>query len=204
MKIAVAVPSGDFIHTDFLSHIFALFSSERAKQLCYINTRSSMIQQGRYMLVEAAQAAGADKILMIDSDHTFPPDGLNRLIEHDKAIVAATYSRRREPYGILGYDIDGHPIQASARGLEKVALLPLGFALIDMEVFHKVDRPWFCVGFDPVKKCWAGEDYGFCTGARQAGYDIWCDFDLSREIGHLGLKVFTWPEQEEESFPAPY
>ncbi len=197
MKIGVCVPSMDMIHADFMSHLFALFSFERENQTIYINTRTSLVQQARYILVQTAQQAECDKMLFIDSDHIFPPDALTRLIRHGKPIIGCTYPRRREPFGLLGYRADGYEITPADHGLERVHLLPLGFMLIDMEVFDKVEIPWFCVGYDLTRDLWTSEDYGFCTGARHHGYEIWCDFELSREIGHIGQAIYSWGQLEQ-------
>ena len=35
-----------------------------------------------------------------------------------------------------------------------------------------------------------GEDYYFCERAREAGFEIWCDGDLSRELAHIGQKAY--------------
>jgi cellulose synthase/poly-beta-1,6-N-acetylglucosamine synthase-like glycosyltransferase len=35
------------------------------------------------------------------------------------------------------------------------------------------------------------EDYNFCIRARRAGYQIWCDMDLTFQTGHIGNQVVT-------------
>ncbi len=194
MKIVVGVPSFDYVPADTFASLFATFSSERDKRLIYVNSRSSLVQEARFMLVKAAREAEADKILMIDSDHTFPPDTISRLLAHDKEMVGATYVRRRPPHNILGRTLEGYNFNSKLTGLQKVGLMPLGCMLIDMWLFDKVELPWFCVGFDLKRQLWTGEDFGFCTGVRQHGYDVWCDFELSREIGHVGQKTYFWAD----------
>ena len=34
-----------------------------------------------------------------------------------------------------------------------------------------------------------GEDYDFCDRARAAGFTVWCDTQLSFDIGHIGQSV---------------
>ncbi len=197
MRVGVAIPSMDQVPADLLACLMALFSYEKANETIYINVRTSLIQQSRFMLVKTAMQAGCDKILMIDSDHVFPPDSLTRLLKHDKPIIGCTYPRRRHPFGLLGYQIDGYEITTANHGAAEVSLMPLGFMLVDMAVFNEVEVPWFCVGYDPVQDLWTSEDYGFCVGARQHGYEIWCDFDLSREIGHVGTAIYSWKQLED-------
>lgn len=35
------------------------------------------------------------------------------------------------------------------------------------------------------------EDYNFCTKARRYGYSIWCDLDMTYQMGHVGDHVVT-------------
>jgi hypothetical protein len=59
--------------------------------------------------------------------------------------------------------------------------------LIRMSVFDRLPKPWFnlvAVG-DQLR----GEDYHFCESARAAGIEVWCDGDLSAELGHIGQKI---------------
>ncbi len=34
-----------------------------------------------------------------------------------------------------------------------------------------------------------GEDIYFCIMAKKAGYELWCDMDLSLQVGHIGSTV---------------
>ena len=43
---------------------------------------------------------------------------------------------------------------------------------------------------DVVNDALVGEDEYFCYYAREAGYDVFCDMELSTEIGHIGSNVF--------------
>ena len=76
-------------------------------------------------------------------------------------------------------------------------MMVLPFMLIDMKVFEKLRAPWFAEpplfmmpGGDPEDKGIMPEDEYFCHNALEAGYDIWCDVDLSLHIGHHGSKTY--------------
>jgi hypothetical protein len=60
--------------------------------------------------------------------------------------------------------------------------------MIHMSVFDRLAKPWFTTRVEGEKLL--GEDYYFCEQVRAAGFEIWCDGDLSRDIGHIGQKVF--------------
>jgi hypothetical protein len=61
-----------------------------------------------------------------------------------------------------------------------------------MQVFDKLSKPYFRFDTDANGDI-IGEDYVFCDRARAAGFRIWCDSLLSREIGHIGQAVYRLP-----------
>ena len=69
-----------------------------------------------------------------------------------------------------------------------MAMIPTGCLLIRTHVFEKLSKPWFntIAAGDSL----LGEDYFFCHNAIAAGMEIWCDGDLSRELGHIGQKIY--------------
>jgi hypothetical protein len=50
---------------------------------------------------------GASHILFLDSDMTFPPDTLQRLLDHKVPIVGADYVKRNDLGKLLGHQV-GH------------------------------------------------------------------------------------------------
>ena len=191
MKIAIVLPTSDMVHTDFLMCLTILASRMSARSIMpvIINPRSSLVQKGRWEGVFTALRYDIDKILFIDSDQTFPPDAFSRLFNHNKKIVGATYRLRQDQVEYTARNKKGDRIDFSYRkGLHKVTSNGLGFTLIDAEVFHKLEQPWFNVTFDDDK--WTSEDESFCHTAASAGYNIWVDADLTKEIGHIGTWVY--------------
>lgn len=192
VKVAVCVPSGDEVKTDFFLSMADLLLTPNpgVNELMVLNPRTSLIENSRFLAVKDALRRGADKVLFVDSDVVFPGDALRRLLNHGKPIVGATYVRRREPYGVLGYGLEDVP--PGATGLHRFARLPAGMLLIDAGVFSVVARPWFVARYQPETDDYLSEDYGFCDRVREAGFDVWCDLDLSRELGHVGSMTYTW------------
>jgi hypothetical protein len=62
-----------------------------------------------------------------------------------------------------------------------------------MAVFDKLSKPYFRFETD-AHGAIVGEDYVFCDRAREAGFRIWCDAVISREIGHIGQSVHRLPD----------
>ena len=125
-----------------------------------------------------------------NSDMTFPYGGLQRLLAHDKDIVGAFYNRRMPPYTTVGHLL--HPADVSKGGLHRADIMPHGFVLAKREVYEKLPPPWYSEGYDPVyanaddPDGSVGEDVSFSRKAVAAGIEIWCDADLTFEVGHIG------------------
>jgi hypothetical protein len=60
------------------------------------------------------------------------------------------------------------------------------------EVYEKVPQPHYLQEFIPSLNLEIGEDIYFCQQAQKAGYQIWCDQELSREVAHIGIFHFNY------------
>lgn len=167
------------------------------------NTRNNCLKH-----VEDFERDGTEfsHILFLDSDMVFPQDTLYRLLTHAKAIVGCTYRQRTAPYNLHGKTLDARTTDVADAGLIEVAGIPTGCILIHREVFRRFRRPYFRL-IDQEESAPGrgdhvsyGEDYVFCATARAAGFKIWLDTALSKEIGHVGEKVL-YPDQEVFSVP---
>lgn len=191
MRIGFCIPSGDEVKTDFAISMWGL-----ARKLSFdgvlLNTRTSLIQMSRYHAVRSAIEYKCDAVFFVDSDLSFPDDALDRLVNHKKDIVAATYVSRRDPHPVLGFVSDENGIKHGMTGLVSMYRMPIGFSLINIEVFRCISRPWFPVIYSEVDDEFVSEDYGFCDLAREAGYELWCDLDLSHQLTHIGSQAWWW------------
>lgn len=145
----------------------------------------------RESLVKAARQAGATHILWIDDDMTFPPDALERLLNHGVPIVGAGYSQRRPPcrpttmkQGVWVYTDE------DKTGLEAVSFLGMGLMLTEVSVFENITEPFF--DLQRIEGgSWIGEDVYFCLKARhELSIDVFIDHDLTKEVGHVGEHVY--------------
>jgi hypothetical protein len=191
-RVAIAVPSGDMVHADFAMAYAQLCRASAGLELQLITVKSSIVAQARNNGVELASNFKADYIFFLDSDMVFPPDALFRLLLHRKDIVGATYTKRVAPFEILGTQLAQQPAVLTGDLLE-MQRIPTGCLLIKMTVFDRLARPYFRFDVD-ASGAIVGEDYVFCDAAREAGFRIWCDAVMSREIGHIGQKVHRLPE----------
>ena len=126
--------------------------------------------------------------MFVDGDIAFPPDGINRLLAHDKDIICGAYGTRSIPsYSTIKMsDESGNLIdykwETPPTELFKVFALGTGFMLIKMSVFDKIPKPYF--NFDLLNNELVGEDVLFCKKANEAGFEVWCDPTI--KLGHIG------------------
>lgn len=149
---------------------------------------------GRNKVAEKALERGAEWLLFLDDDHTFPTDLLPRLLAHDLPVVGALYLQRMQPFSPVAYThkLDtGHfvPIILPEHHKDEVvpvAAMGTGGMLIRSEVFDAMEYPWFQHGT-------ASEDIIFCERAIELGFTVHCD--LATRMGHMGVAA-TWPTTE--------
>ncbi len=219
VKLFLAMPTRDMIPAEFmydLTKMVALVSStlvaDGAIELGMNMVQSTAIHVGRQDLAEQALRTGATHMLWLDTDHTFPAESLFQALSHikrmedEKFFVGANYSTRkfppravafkhvRQPYATMDEDVNVslYTLPTSS-GLEEVDAVGFGFVLMPTQIFRDIgeDAQYFMFAHDPENpRRWCGEDVYFCRLAREAGWKIMVDHDLSQEMGHLGTFKF--------------
>jgi hypothetical protein len=172
-------------------------------------SQGTLIANQRAELSLDAMAEGCTHILFIDSDMRFPQDMIERLLKHDLDIVATNCARRRMPTGPTAqlYKENGDRelvwTMPESTGLQEVGSVGMGVMLIKKNVFAALSEPWFETPWRVDKRGYIGEDVFFCQKAAAAGFKIWIDHDVSKEIGHIGTFEFkhdhTWVMKEIEA-----
>jgi len=130
----------------------------------------------------------ADYILWIDTDMMFRPNSLKKLLDCNKDIVSGLYFSRGYPFQPLAsHKVRGtnlfKPADVNKNGLIEVDAAGFGFMLIKKGVFDKIEKPWF------VYKKTLGEDYYFCTKAKEAGFKVFVNCDV--QCGHWTERAIT-------------
>jgi hypothetical protein len=172
-------------------------------------SQGTLIANQRAELSLDAMAEDCSHILFIDSDMRFPQDMIGRLLKHDLDIVATNCARRRMPTGPTAqlYKENGDRelvwTMPESTGLQEVGSVGMGVMLIKKNVFAALSEPWFETPWRVDKRGYIGEDVFFCQKAAAAGFKIWIDHDVSKEIGHIGTFEFkhdhTWVMKEIEA-----
>lgn len=198
MKVMIAIPCLDKIETQTVK---SLINLERPEG-CEVSVEfmeSSLVYLSRDRLGVMALEGEADYLFFLDSDMTFAPDMLQKLLEDaesGKDIITALCFRRRPDYnpaiwkklrpGMPGESVvetyddypEGDMFEVEACGMAAVLIR----TKVLKDVFEKEKAL-----FAPIPGY--GEDVSFCLRARRAGYSLWCDSRI--RIGHIATTIVT-------------
>lgn len=200
-RVLIAIPSlssweADFgMSLAFMMNYVTRHPSINGKdlQVQLHNKRGSILANSRQDLIQSALDNKATHVLFLDSDQTFPPDALHRLMKHEKQIVACNIATKVLPStgtarlkgGKLGVPLRTTP---KTKDLVKVWRVGTGIMLINLNVFKRkgMERPWFSQYWNEELKAYVGEDWAFCEKLEASGVSLYVDQSLSRDVGHIG------------------
>jgi hypothetical protein len=197
--ISICIPSDDHVDAAFcLSLVHLLMHTMLSEKLSIKgitvqHVGASILPHSRYTLVKQSFRHNATHLLFLDSDMTFPPDTLVRLMRHDKDIVGINAMSRRPPYNTTAWIRPNERVVTlhESTGLEKAWRTGFAVVLIKASVFAKLDPPYFAIEYIPERDEFRGEDYVFFDRARAAGCELYIDHDLSKEVNHIGQFAFN-------------
>lgn len=201
-KVMIAVPMMGTVRSEFLLSLVSMANPGGAKLAVEAN---SLVYAARNSLTVKALENGYDYILWIDSDMTFPPEMLLRLLEDAESMnldyVSGLYFSRRYPTRpLILKDIQWERDEETGiikHGAEMywdypedsvfpIAGSGLGCVLMRTELAMKVAEAFMIPAFDPLPSF--GEDYSFCWRLKQLGVKMWCDSRV--KLGHVGTMIY--------------
>lgn len=140
-------------------------------------------------LVEQAINSGCTHLIMMDTDQVYPEDTIFKMMGHNKNVVSAPVHRRYPPFDLILFrNIDGKmvPVPDDERytgDLIKIDSTGTGCILYNIEVFLKIDPPWFEITTENGAPL--GEDINFCRKLRRIGEPVYVDTSI--KIPHLAM-----------------
>lgn len=201
--VGVGLPAGPVMQSPMAFAWGCLYGHTRTVNILPIIMMGQDPAQARNQMADAFMRQGCEAALFIDCDMMFPPNGLDRLFAHDVDIVAGDYRKRAHPFSRIGWplelknekgEVEGH-LEDPPGGLVERTAMGLGFMLIRRRVFEKVPRPWFARIYSGETEADRGvmtEDYYLCLKAREYGFKVWCDLDVTKEVMHIGEQPVPW------------
>ena len=199
-SVMIAVPAMEMVNAEFAQHL-AMSCANLVAHGIRINMAfniGSVITIARRNLVDIFLKSDFDHIFWVDSDMKFPIDAPIRLLARNKDIVGANYRRRRFPNpnftGMSGSagKFTEFKTTDNSPAMELIDVLPHGLVMVKRAVYEKVAQPHYIQEFIPDLNLEIGEDIYFCQKAIAAGYEVWCDQELSREVSHIGIFHFNY------------
>lgn len=214
VRILIATPSGRDSASDFTYSLAALhmYLGQRpvfniggrtvpmthwhlnlAKQAYLVTAREDHIMLGIQGTPECPR--GFTHILSFDDDMAFPHDTLHRLIAHDLPVVTANYRKKTEQAYIgVCQDTNGQWVDSVGKtGLQRVVGMGMGVTLIRVADIKHIPQPFFEVRWSDTEKRHVIEDGYFSMKLRDHGVNIYCDHDLTQDIGHVGRVKYVYP-----------
>ncbi len=184
--LAIGVPSGGSIKS---KTAFALIRMLKDLPCDYriIFQQGCIVHQNRENIVKEAIKEKCTHLLFVDSDMFFDADAVQRLLARDVDIVGVNSHLRKFPITSTIKMSEEKKLtlkEDHPDGFFKVDAVTTAFLLIKLDVFKKLEHPWFFWEVDTEGNTVLGEDYWFIRSAKEAGYDIWCD--LSVKMEHIG------------------
>jgi hypothetical protein len=161
-------------------------------QMALLVVEGAYIQHNRALLVKHAREQRCTHLFFMDHDVFFPGDTVDRLLAHEKDIVAAPYNMRgvwppQTMVFLAGPDGQRTAADQFPKELFRCEALGCGCMLIRMAVFESIAAPWFALDVRDNELV-SSEDVWFCNQARRAGFDIWCDPTIP--VGHIGEWIY--------------
>ncbi len=191
ITVTVGTPHGRDIVPEYVTSLFASLGngSGIGYKLCLLeglyihNTRNVMLRE-----------LDNDYLIFIDSDMSFKPGCIEKLIELDKPVAGGVYLRRLPPYIPFAFNFDNQLIPQLVEPLPEEPFqcdaIATGFMLIKKEVaefmVEKYNNPFDFISIMSGKK-FLGEDMAFCKRLKDNNIELWAHPGL--ELGHVGYRV---------------
>ena len=162
---------------------------------------ATQVHHGAYLVkarndhLKSALAGGFTHMLSLDDDMTFPADSVERMLAHDKAVVTCNYRKKyADRIEFCCTDYDGEMLVSTGKtGLERIGMMGMGITLIDLDKIRHIPGPYFAVIWNEETGEPLIEDGFFSALLAEYDVEIWCDHDLSQDVGHVGEVEFRCP-----------
>jgi len=195
-QIAVGLPMDELMFSKFMINFLGL---NVMPWDVIITTASTYLPDARNQIHNIfINKTEGTHLLMLDSDVLPPPDFINRMLKHDKAVVGGYY-RKKEKYPVK--QLDGSIITVQRPVVYDYAGVEDGKDLFSQRVMpgkglERVDGAgagaWLmrrdvavALGQSPYDMNSGGEDLKLCRRITEAGFDMFVDWDCA--CAHCGV-----------------
>lgn len=192
-KILIGTPFKDIATDNYIKSLadLIIYTIKEGHEVAYINEHGGLFD-ARDRICKRTMKEHFDYMLQLDSDMTFPPDALCRLIERDVDVITGVYVGKCESHKpVLFTELHKDDENCGPYGLKTglnelmqqdlftVAGCGAGFLLVKEHIIrimyihmHEWFRPYAGLG----------EDVSFCQRCTELGIKIWADKSIP--MGH--------------------
>ena len=190
-RILIAIPTAKYIEPETFKSIYSQEIPE-GYETVFQYFFGYRIDQVRNLIADWVINGGFDYLWAVDSDITFPPDTLKKLLSQNAPMISAVYRQRIAQQEIIelykpngaGGVVNMSWDELRNRGIVEIAATGFGCVLINSEVFKKIKYPHFEYHVALDHNNTVSEDTDFCSKARAAGFQIFADTSIL--CGHIG------------------
>lgn len=214
-RILVGLPLTEYLLTEF----FVGYDRLEIPSSRTVKVSGAYVQDAHNEIAhKALERRDWETLLLMEQDHTFPDNLLERVASYDGPITGAMYCLRKDPHPVCalvpkpehesaahwrGEDWQGHltylwpslAIEWSNQGrLFPVCAVGMGCTAIQrrvLERFAELGELPFQVPYQEGGQLITDDVY-FCRRARQLGFDVWLDAGL--QLDHLGVQHIGLPQ----------
>lgn len=195
-RILIAIPTNRNIEAVTFKSIYDLIIPE-GYTVDFQYFWGYQVDQVRNLIAHWTMSHNYDYLFSVDSDISFAPDTLARLLAHDKDIVSGIYIQRipgthtieimrKNEWGGVSH-VDWNTIKG--QGLVPIDGCGFGCVLVKTEVFRAIPYPHFLYHSALDHRNTISEDVHFCNQARDRGFTLWADTGIICD--HTGSWTFT-------------
>jgi len=200
-KVCCCVPlSWDYLPAQFFKSYCEMSQYAIGKYgMSITSNRSCYMDHMRDQLASIAIKEGANYILFLDADQTYPADTPERLMKHvdsGKLVVGGVTPDKRDGRPLVYKFGDRDKIRRLEpdefkinQGLKSVDCMGFGGIMVHPKVFRKMKPPYFKMSWDEENRQLLGEDVKFYLNCRLYGIQPWCDTDLV--YGHVSNRIMN-------------
>ena len=194
MRILIGFPEKNSIDAECAVAVSNICRCGHEIEFAYSEGRGVYgVAQARNRLAEQAVDGGYDLLFMVDSDVVVPCNALEFLLDPPEKVVLGCYPFKdgTGDFPLYKFEIVDGSAKTRAGEIQpgrfEVKWGGLGCALVDVDVFRRIERPWFHWDERPSGRH-TGEDKWFCLRARESGVRIVADGRV--RCGHVGRFVY--------------
>jgi FkbM family methyltransferase len=194
-RILIAVPTNRNIEATTFKSIYDQYIPE-GYTVDFQYFWGYQVDQVRNLIAHWVINNGYDYLFAVDSDISFPPDTLARMLNHNRDLVSGVYIQRipgthvieimrKNQWGGVSH-VDWADIKG--QGLVPIDGCGFGCVLVKAEVFKAIPYPHFLYHSAIDHKNTVSEDVHFCNQMRDRRFKLWCDTSIVCD--HTGSSTY--------------